>query len=202
MFCKYCGAQIHDNDASCPYCGAPQEATSAYSTYNEATNEKAGETSYNNNSGPNYENAGAAIPNYNASYSGMRLKTDRSLVMFILLTIVTCGIYSYYYIYKLAHDVNIACEGDGEKTAGLIEFLLLSFITCGIYSYIWYYKLGERLQKNAPRYGLTFSEGGTAILVWIIFGSFLCGIGPFVALHIINKNTNCICEAYNIYNNL
>ena len=41
-----------------------------------------------------------------------RLQDDRSLAIYILLSIVTCGIYSYYFIYKMAHDVNIACEGD------------------------------------------------------------------------------------------
>lgn len=66
-------------------------------------------------------------------YSGGRLKEDRSLVTYILLSLVTCGIYGYYFIYKLAEEVNIACEGDGEQTSGLVAFILLSFITCGIY---------------------------------------------------------------------
>lgn len=50
-------------------------------------------------------------------YSGGRLKEDRSLVTYILLSLVTCGIYGYYFIYKLAEEVNIACEGDGEQTS-------------------------------------------------------------------------------------
>ena len=37
---------------------------------------------------------------------GQPLKTDRSLVSYILLSIITCGIYSYYFIYKMAYDVN------------------------------------------------------------------------------------------------
>lgn len=61
-------------------------------------------------------------------YSGGRLKEDRSLVTYILLSLVTCGIYGYYFIYKLAEEVNIACEGDGEQTSGLVAFILLSFI--------------------------------------------------------------------------
>lgn len=54
-------------------------------------------------------------------YSGGRLKEDRSLVTYILLSLVTCGIYGYYFIYKLAEEVNIACEGDGEQTSGLVH---------------------------------------------------------------------------------
>lgn len=130
-------------------------------------------------------------------YSGGRLKEDRSLVTYILLSLVTCGIYGYYFIYKLAEEVNIACEGDGEQTSGLVAFILLSFITCGIYAYYWYYKLGNRLAANAVRYNLNFQENGTTVLMWCIFGAFLCGIGQFVAMHILIKNSNMICAAYN-----
>lgn len=73
----------------------------------------------------------------------------------------------------------------------------MSFITCGIYAWIWYYKLGNRLASNAGRYGMTFQENGTTVLLWQIFGVLICGIGPFVAMHILIKNTNKICEAYN-----
>lgn len=121
---------------------------------------------------------------------------NRSLLKYILLTLVTCGIYSYYFIYKLALDVNIICAGDGKETAGLIKFILLSLITCGIYSWYWYYSIGNRLAANAPRYGLTMIENGTTVLCWMLFGAFLCGIGPFIAMHIIIKNTNALASAY------
>ena len=130
-------------------------------------------------------------------YGGERLKDDRGLVSYIILNIITCGIYGYYFLYKMAHDINIACEGDGENTSGLVAFIILSFVTCGIYAWFWYYKLGNRLAENAPRYGMNFQENGTTVLLWLIFGAFLCGIGPFIAMHILIKNSNRICNAYN-----
>ena len=102
----------------------------------------------------------------------------------------------------MAHDVNIACEGDDETTAGLVPFILLSFVTCGLYSFYWQYKLGNRLATNAPRFGLSFQENGTTILLWDIVGAFLCCLGPFVAMHILIKNSNAICNAYNRQNNI
>ena len=131
-----------------------------------------------------------------------RLTDNRGLLSYILLSIITCGIYSYYFLYKMAHDVNIACEGDGEQTAGLVAFILLSFVTCGIYAWIWYYQLGNRLASNANRYGMTFQENGTTVLMWLLFGSLLCGIGPFIAMNILIKNSNRICNAYNRQYNL
>lgn len=130
-------------------------------------------------------------------YAPYRLKADRSLIAYILLNLITCGIYGWYFLYALARDVNVVCAGDGKTTAGLVKLILLSFITCGIYSFFWYYNLGNRLSANAPRYGLNFQENGTTVLLWMVLGSMLCGIGPFIAMHIIIKNTNALCGAYN-----
>ena len=169
---------------------------------------QAGSTNYEGqNMGTNYNNQG---PNYNYQSSGPNysgpgvtpLKTDRGLLGYIVLSILTCGIYSYYFIYTVARDVNTACAGDGKSTGGLVQFILLSILTCGIYSWWWQYSLGNRLAANAPRYGLSFTENGTTILLWLFFGSFLCFIGPFIAMNIIIKNTNSICMAYNRYNGL
>lgn len=131
-----------------------------------------------------------------------RIPTNRSLIAYILLSIITCGIYSYYFIYSIARDVNTMCREDGEKTGGLLAFILLSFVTCGFYGLYWEYKLGNRLAANAPRYGLTFQENGTSVLLWYLVGALLCGIGPWVAMHILIKNTNALAAAYNASNGL
>ena len=125
------------------------------------------------------------------------VKTDRSLIMYILLSIITCGIYSWYFIYSLARDVNIMCRADGQKTGGLLAFILLSIITCGFYALYWEYSLGNRLASNAPRYGLNFQENGSTVLLWYLVGLLLCGIGPYIAMHILIKNSNALGIAYN-----
>lgn len=125
------------------------------------------------------------------------VNASRSVLTWILLSIITCGIYGWYFIYSLAQDMNRMCRGDGEETPGLFAFVALSIVTCGIYSYWWYYKIGNRMQRNAPRYGLMFQENGTTILLWMSVGALLCGIGPFIAMYIIVKNSNALGAAYN-----
>lgn len=220
MFCEKCGKEIPDSTKFCPACGAPvskaqdfvnkageafnaaeQELGSAFDevkqsfTGNSANQQNAG---YQNNGAgqynAGYQNNGGQTP---PPYRGERLKDDRGLASYIILSIITCGIYGYYFIYKMAHDVNVACDGDGENTSGLVAFILLSMITCGIYAWYWYYKLGNRLANNAGRYGLGIQENGTTVLMWCIFGTLICGIGPFIAMHILIKNSNMICNAYN-----
>lgn len=199
MFCKKCGREVPDNTKFCPGCGADlslekRVADAANNAFRSAEQELKSSMDEVHQS----FNGNQQVP----PYGGVKLKDDRGLLSYILLSIITCGIYSYYFIYKMASDVNTACEGDGEQTAGLVAFILLSFVTCGIYALIWYYKLGNRLASNAGRYGLSFQENGTTVLMWCIFGAFLCGIGPFIAMHILIKNTNKICNAYNRAHNL
>ena len=189
MLCKNCGVEIPENTKFCPVCGAEV-------SFGQTVTEVAGNL---------FESAESelvsAVEEVRQSFTGEapqeRLKDDRGLLSYILLTLITCGIYSYYFIYTLARDVNTACYGDGKETTGLVAFILLSVVTCGIYAWVWYYKLGNRLAENAPRYGMHFEENGTTLLLWILLGSLVCGIGPFIAMYILIKNTNRICNAYN-----
>ncbi len=125
------------------------------------------------------------------------LKTDRSLVLYILLGILTCGIYQLYVFYTIMRDVNVACDGDGRHTPGLLEFILFGILTCGIYDLYWFYSVGNRLADNAPRYGLHFQENGTTLLLWMLIGSLLCFIGNYVGIYFLLNNVNAICSAYN-----
>lgn len=125
------------------------------------------------------------------------LKTDRSLVLYILLGFLTCGIYQLYVFYTIMRDVNVACDGDGRHTPGLLEFILFGILTCGIYDLYWFYSVGNRLADNAPRYGLRFQENGTTLLLWMLIGSLLCFIGSYVGIYFLLNNVNAICSAYN-----
>ena len=122
---------------------------------------------------------------------------QRSFLTYILLSLITCGIYSIIFWYNYTDDLNRICKGDGKETKNYILVLILSFITCGIYYWIWMYGIGNRLSENAPRYGARFQENGTTILLWMLFGSLICGIGPFIAIHILIKNINELADRNN-----
>jgi len=160
-------------------------------------NTVAGQNGMNQTAGVN-DQPGAGQP-YNGQPNGVAgpLATDRSLVAYILLGLITCSIYDFYMLHCIIQDVNITCAGDGKQTKGLLEYIVFGMLTCGIYDYIWLYNLGNRMQANAPRYGMNFQEGGTAILLWYVIGVWLCGIGPFVAMYIVIKNSNALNAAYN-----
>ena len=125
------------------------------------------------------------------------LKQDRNFWMYLLLSIVTCGIYSIYWWYVFVNDLNTLGQGDGEESPNYIVVILLSIVTCGIYNYFWYYKQGYRMQKIGQRNGVQIDENGTSLLLWFLLGSLLCGVGPWISFYMMTRNMNKLCAAYN-----
>ena len=194
--CTTCGAQLADEAKFCTGCGAPVVEAAPQPTYAPPQPTYAPTQPTYVPPQPTYAPPQPAGYGYSAPIQRSPVKTDHSLLMYILLSIVTCGIYGYYIIYKLAQDVNQICAEDGDSIGGLGLYILLSIVTCGLYSYYWLYKIQNRLQAAAPRYGTYVAENGTVVLLWAILGAFIY-IGPFVAMHIVFKAANNVGMAYN-----
>lgn len=125
------------------------------------------------------------------------MKTNRSLFKYIIFNILTCGIYSCFFISNMADDLNEICEDDGDRTRGFLGYLIFSILTCGIYSFVWWYKVADRQARNARKFNCDFTENGATWLLWMIFGSLICGIGSLVATHIVIRNMNELADGYN-----
>lgn len=130
-----------------------------------------------------------------------RKKEDRSLLIMILLSMVTCGIYGIIFYWNMFNDINTVCRvkerDDSENTPNYLIYVLLCLVTCGIYGFYWTYKQGNRMQRVGEAYGLRIEENGTSLLIWKLFGSLLCGVGYFVAEYFLIRNVNRLCIAYN-----
>lgn len=124
------------------------------------------------------------------------MKTNRSLMGYILLTIITCGIYPLFFWHGYVRDVNQICAGDGRNTNGIVMLFVLSLLTLGIYGFVWEYGMQNRLRDNAQRYNAGIIPGGGSVLGWQIFGSLLFGIGSFVAMYIQIDSLNRMAYAY------
>ena len=59
----------------------------------------------------------------------MNVKDNRSFWVYLLLSIVTCGLYSIYFWYVYVEDLNTIFYGDGEDSPNYIIVLLLSWVT-------------------------------------------------------------------------
>ncbi len=144
--------------------------------------------------------SGSSAKNNAGPAEKKKMKTNRNIIVFIILSCCTLGIYALYFEYKMAKDINQVCGGDGEKTTGLFLRLIFTLCTCGLYEFYWQYAFAERMAKNADRFGVKIRESGMTILVWYILGILTCGLAQFVALFLQIKNLNALCRAYNLEN--
>ena len=198
MYCINCGKEILNDADFCPHCGAKQKRNMS-EEINEMKNKA---NNFSKKIDSEVEQAVGDVLNNNKSIGIRKLKTDRNIIPVILLNLITCGIYWFYTIYNLSLDINQACDGDGDRTPGLGTYIILSFITCGLYIFYWEYKIANRIQKNASKYNLNIQENGTTVLMWRLFGYLLCVLGTYFGVHILFKNANAICDAYNKKHNL
>lgn len=92
---------------------------------------------------------------------------EKNIAVCLILSIITCGIYSIYWFICLSDDVNSLSKEEG-TTGGVA--LLLNIITCGIYGLYWCYKQGEKLDTIKTSRGIPSSNSGVLYLILSLVG--------------------------------
>lgn len=139
-----------------------------------------------------------AAPNSQTRPVG-QLKTNRGLLKFILLSMITFGIYGLVVMSAVSTDINvIAGRYDGKKT---MHYCLVVFVfaalTLGIVPLVWYHKISNRIGAELSRRGIHYSFGAGSFWGWSILGSFIF-VGPFIYIHKLLKAMNLLSGHYNI----
>ena len=91
----------------------------------------------------------------------------KSIGMAILLSIVTCGIYSIFWFIQLTDDTN-DLSGEGGTTGGMA--FLFTILTCGIYTLFWNYNIGKKMYTAQVRQGVPATDNSLIYLLLSIFG--------------------------------
>lgn len=127
-----------------------------------------------------------------------QLKTNRGLLKYILLSIVTLGIYSLVFYSTISSDVNVVCSRyDGKKTMHYcLLFFIIGPITLGIAYIVWAHKISARIGNEMKRRGIAYSFGAADYWLWNVLGS-LIAVGPLVYLHKLAKAMNLLNADYN-----
>ena len=145
-FCPSCHAVCEDDQKFCSNCGKILRPVSSGNPEPAVTPRPAANTP------PQQENV---------------IYTDvmpRSIPAAIILSIVTCGIYGLYWMYKLNNEINEMAE-DTQSPEGLMV-ILLSIITCGIYGLYWNYQMGRKCDYITGR----DASSSILFLVLALFG--------------------------------
>ncbi len=99
----------------------------------------------------------------------------RSILVMILLTIITLGIYLLVWYIMFQMELK---KQTGEGFGGLAHFLM-TFVTLGIYSIYWQYAAGKRLAKQGA------SDHSVLYLIFCLIA--LSWLNPFLMQNQANK---------------
>ena len=125
------------------------------------------------------------------------LRTNRGLLKFLLLSLITFGIYGIVVMTHISMEIDtIASPRDHKNT---MNYLLVCFflgpITLGIYTLIWNHQLSNRIGDELKARNLGYEFDAGTFWGWAFLGSLIL-IGPFVFLHKLLKSMNLINESY------
>lgn len=128
-----------------------------------------------------------------------QLNTHRGLLKFILLGIITFGIYPLVFFSGISEDINlVASRFDGKKTMHFcLLFFLVGPITFGIADIVWFHNLSSRMGNELTRRGIPYSFGAVDYWLWNVLGSLIL-IGPLVYIHKLAKASVLIAQDYNV----
>lgn len=116
------------------------------------------------------------------------MKKTYDFAMWLLLTIITCGIYNLFFM--TAFEESVAKETNEKLDLDGAMLVLLTIITGGIYYIIWMYSVQERIRKEGQRRGITITETGTSLILWSTLGNLLCGLGIYIAVFKLIESYN------------
>lgn len=159
MFCPKCGTQVNDGAPFCPSCGAQIGAQQAPNYGQQSFGQQA--QNFAQNVGQNFAptQPGQLVP--------------RNIPLYIILNFITCGLFSFYWTYTLANDLNTAADTPNDM--GGLMVIILTLVTCGIFGLIWIYKTGEKVAMLKRQRG-EHDDGisGVMFLLLALFGGGMC----------------------------
>lgn len=117
---------------------------------------------------------------------------ERNIVVAILLSIVTCGIYGIYWFITLTDDASRANE---DPNFSGVKAFLFTIITCGIYGIYWNYKIGKEMYEANQKYGITASDNSILYLILSIFGFSI------ITYCLVQNELNTIAKQQNVSEN-
>lgn len=135
---------------------------------------------------------------YQPQFLAKQLRTDRSMILTMLLSIVTCGIYGLLFYNGVADDINLLASGrDGKKTMNyFLLFFIIGPLTGEIGTIVWFHRISQRIGDEARARGYNSTFGSSTFWICNVLGALIL-VGPFIYMHKLCKAMNMICDDYN-----
>lgn len=191
-FCDNCGAKLEDGAKFCPACG---KAVITDAATKKPANEVPNAVQIKNL--PTVQDVQSAQPTVATAPQQVNVQPQTevflsqpknganlpkfTLLKVLLLSCVTLGIYSFYFMVKLADNVHTLV---GRKTtASGARLIIYAILSGGIYSVYFYYKMAEslneaRAQRHLAGQGMS---GATVLVLYLV--PVINLVGVFVVMY-------------------
>ena len=113
------------------------------------------------------------------------INKERDLVMCVLLSFFTLGLYIIYWFYKMTEEANSLSENETNCAGGGLA-LIYSVITFGIYLWYWSYKMGDRIGIGRRKKNME-AESNYGVLYMVLSIVQFDFIGFLLIQHELNK---------------
>lgn len=196
--CVHCGAKLQDRAMVCMKCGCLQQDDKPMSVQMLTAKPERPAVAADP-----VEQEFPVIPKQTripaSATPAYKLKTNRGLIKFFFLSMITCGIYGIVTMSEVTEDINIiASRYDGKRTMHYcLITLLFSWLTLGIAPLVWGHRMCDRIGNELARRGIAYRFGTGTFWGWGILGSLIF-VGPFIYTHKLLKAMNLLATHYNI----
>ena len=109
---------------------------------------------------------------------------QKNPVQVIILSIVTCGIYYYYWMYTISNEQK---EYLADESINPTVDLLIAIFGCGVGHLLWNYRQGERIKRMYEKKGLQTEDEST---IYLVLGLFF----NIAAIYMIQDKINKLYE--------
>ena len=197
--CIHCGQKLRDQAVICVKCGylqreepqAPMRLKAAEPAPADRAQDPAAQEF------PEISVASSSLKGFGAPVG--KLKTNRGLLKFLLLSVITFGIYGIVVMSSVSTDINVmASRYDGKKTMHYCLILFIfSWLTLGIAPMVWNNNLCVRIGMELNRRRISYRFGAGTYWGWGFFGSLIL-VGPLIYTYKLLKAMNLLAAHYNV----
>ena len=93
---------------------------------------------------------------------------ERSIALYIILSLLTCGLFSIYWFIVLAGDIR-TLRGTSDPN-GVFDYII-GFLTCGIYLLVCYYRYSQYIVEIQQKMRRQINDISViALIIGIFFG--------------------------------
>ena len=102
--------------------------------------------------------------------SNYYLPQKKDIVICVILTVITCGIYGLFWMASVNDEINTLADDRNSPSGGFV--VAITLLTCGIYGFYWAYQMAKKCDR------IMMDTSSERTILFLVF--------YFLALNVVN----------------